>query len=245
MKLNKFSDYPFKLMALGLLAVLLVYQLVVAVRTGLGDLYAAPAMRYLIEVDDSEMEISPADRQAIEHSLNRGLVFAPRTPEYLSSLGWLQQERMALGEAVPGDGEWRRLSALAYDSYVKAAVQRPTWPYDWADIALELYRQERFDSPEYHQALVNAARFGPWKNDIQIIVAELALDTWAELTPTARQATLAAIDRGVRRQPGVILGIIEASPARAAMCSAAVAGSAALPYLRAECLVMFPSGHSG
>jgi hypothetical protein len=244
-KSNKPWDYPVKLTALGLLAVLLMYQLVVAVRTGLGDLYAAPAIHYLIELNDSEMEISSADRQAIERSLNRGLVFAPGMPEYLSSLGWLQQERMALGEAVPGDDEWRRLSALAYDSYAKAAVQRPTWPYDWADVALELYRQERFGSPEYHQALVNAARFGPWKNDIQIIVAELALDTWAELAPTARQATLAAIDRGVRRQPGVMLGIIDASPARAAMCSAAVAVTAALPYLRADCLARFQSGRSG
>jgi hypothetical protein len=244
-KFNKPSDYPVKLTAVGLLAVLLVYQLVGAMRTGLGDLYAAPAIRYLIEVDASEMEISPADRQAVERSLNRGLIFAPGTPEYLSSLGWLQQERMELGEAVPGDDDWRRLSALAYDSYTKAAVQHPTWPYDWADIALELYRQERFDSPKYHQALVNAARFGPWKNDIQIIVAELALDTWGELAPTARQAALAAIDRGVRRQPGVMLGIIDASPARAAMCSAAVAVTAALPYLRAECLVRFPAGHSG
>ena len=239
MKFNKPSDYPIKLTAVGLLAVLLVYQLVGAMRTGLGDLYAAPAMRYLIEVSDRAVEISPADRQAVQRSLNRGLFFAPGTPEYLSSLGWLHQERMAIGEAVPGDVEWRRLSALAYDSYAKAAVQRSTWPYDWADVALELYRQERFDSPEYHQALVNAARFGPWKNDIQIIVTELALDTWGELAPTARKAALAAIDRGIRRQPGVMLGVIVASPARAAMCSAAATATAALPYLRAECLARF------
>jgi hypothetical protein len=224
-----------KMIGLGLLGALLVYQLVAAVRAGLGDMYAAPAMLYMLEANDNQLEITPADRQAIEISLNRGLAFAPDTPEYLINLGWLQQYRMAVDEESLDDAEWLRLSTLAYESYAQAAAQRPTWPYDWGDMALEQYRQRRFDGAEYNQALVNVARFGPWKDDSQVIVAELALDTWEYLRPEARQATLATIDRGLRRQPGVMIEIIEAYPGWPTVCSPDEGFSAELPYLQAEC----------
>jgi hypothetical protein len=224
-----------KTLGLGLLGALLVYQLVAAVRAGLGDMYAAPAMLYMLEANDNQFEITPADQQAIEISLNRGLAFAPYTPEYLGNLGWLQQYRMAVDEESLDDAEWLRLSTLAYESYAKAVAQRPTWPYDWGDMALEQYSQVRFGGAEYNQALVNAARFGPWEDDTQVIVAELALDTWEYLRPEARQATLATIDRGLRRQPGVMIEIIEAYRDWPALCSAEEGDGAALPYLRAKC----------
>jgi hypothetical protein len=234
-QLNSPSSRYLKMIGLGLLGALLVYQLVAAVRVGLGDLYAAPAMLYMLEAGDNQLDITPADRQAIEISLNRGLAFAPDTPEYLSNLGWLQQYRMAVDEESLDDTEWLRLSMLAYESYAQAAAQRPTWPYDWGDMALEQYRQRRFDGAEYNQALVNVARFGPWKDDSQVIVAELALYTWDYLRPEARQATRATIDRGLRRQRGVMIEIIEAYPAWPILCTAEEGNSAALPYLRAEC----------
>ena len=235
MRYNYFFSLSPKKIGLFLAGVVLIFQLVGAVRAGLGDLYAAPAMAYLREAQDQQFEIAPADRNAIEVSLNRSLAFAPDTPQYLSSLGWLQQYRMAADQESLDDDHRFRLSALAYESYAKAVAQRPTWPYDWGDMALEQYRQGQFDGAKYNQALVNVARFGPWKNDSQVIVVKLALDTWDELSPAARQATFATVDRGLKRQSGVMTEIIEAYPGWAAFCSAEKGVSLALPNLRGEC----------
>ena len=213
----------------------LIFQLFGAVRAGLGDLYAVPAMGYLFEAQNNQAEIAAADQQAIELSLNRSLAFAPGTPQYLSSLGWLQQYRMAPDKESLNDDDWLRLSGLAYDFYAQAAAQRPTWPYDWGDMAIERYRQGLFAGAEYNQALVNTARFGPWKNDSQIIVVKLALATWADLVPASRQATLATIERGLKRQSGAISEIIERSPGWASLCSAEAGDILMLPNLREEC----------
>ena len=238
MPLTYHSKRFFRITGLSLFGALLVYQLVVAALTGLADLHAAPAMVYLIEMQDRKLKVAVEDRKAAETSLNRALALAPDNPDYLATLGWLQQ----LGLRQEGDAlipaEKVRLETLAYQYYAQAAAQRPTWPYDWGDMAVEQYGLASFSGSSYHQALVNAARFGPWKDDIQLLVTELGLDTWDDLNLAARQALLMTIDRGLLRQADTIIAIIEAQAAWVTVCVPGQGGSAnfsALLHLRAEC----------
>ncbi len=226
------------MIGLSLFGALLAYQLVVSARTGLADMYALPTMVFLLEIHDRHLELAEEDRQVVEINLNRALALAPDNPDYLSNLGWLRQVRLRQEHDTLDPVEKARLETLAYQSYAQASAQRPTWPYDWGDMALEQYRQANFSGASYHRALVNAARFGSWKNDIQVIITELALDTWDDLNPAARQALLMTIDRGLQRQPKTIIAIIEAYPAWATVCAQEQGGGvafAALPFLLAEC----------
>jgi hypothetical protein len=250
MSLSDHSKSFFRFAGLSLFGALLIYQIVVAAGKGLADVYALPTMNFLLEIHDRHLELAEEDRQVVEINLNRALALAPDNPDYLSSLGWLQQIRLRQEQDTLDPVEKVQIETLAYQSYAQASAQRPTWPYDWGDLALEQYRQANFSGASYHRALVNAARFGPWKDDIQVIITELALDTWDDLNLAARQALLMTIDRGLQRQPDTIIAIIEAYPAWTTVCAPGQGGSASfadLPHLLAECqrrLSVEPDGSS-
>ena len=238
MSLSDQSKRFFRITGLSLFGALLMYQLVVAARTGLADVYALPTMNFLLEIHDRHLELAEEDRQVVEINLNRALALAPDNPDYLSNLGWLQQIRLRQEQDTLDPVEKAQIETLAYQSYAQASAQRPTWPYDWGDMALEQYRQANFSGASYHRALVNAARFGPWKDDIQVIITVHALDTWDDLNLAARQALLMTIDRGLQRQPDTIIAIIEAYPAWDTVCApeqGVIDDFAALPHLLAEC----------
>ena len=69
MPLTYHSKRFFRITGLSLFGALLVYQLVVAALTGLADLHAAPAMVYLIEMQDRKLKVAVEDRKAAETSL--------------------------------------------------------------------------------------------------------------------------------------------------------------------------------
>jgi hypothetical protein len=54
------------------------------------------------------------------------------------------------------------------------------------------------------------ARFGPWKDDEQLLIAELGSDTLQFLSPEAQQAYLLNLDRALRRQPAEVIAIVDA-----------------------------------
>ena len=238
MSLNDQLKRSLRMTGLSLFGALLMYQLVVAAGTGLADVYALPTMNFLLEIHDRHLELAEEDRQVVEINLNRAMALAPDNPDYLSNLGWLQQIRLHQEQDTLDPVEKAQIETLAYQSYARASALRPTWPYDWGDMALEQYRQANFSGALYHRALVNAARFGPWKDDIQVIITEHAMDTWDDLNLAARRALLMTIDRGLQRQPDTIIAIIEAYPAWDTVCAPEQGVSddfAALPHLLAKC----------
>ena len=93
------------LSGLWLFVIMLVYQLTLAVRTGLADIYAAPAIVYLLHQQESDAELEDSEWQAIEANLNRARALAPDTPRYLSHLGWLQQIRLRQEEETLSEDE--------------------------------------------------------------------------------------------------------------------------------------------
>jgi hypothetical protein len=206
--------------------VLLLYSANVALRTGLADVYAAPAMRYLQAKDDAGMPLTEAEWQQLEAALRRGSELAPANPDYLAHLGWLQQIKLTQDNDSLEIEDVLSHAALASGYYGRAAALRPTWPYDWGDLAIEEYRLGKYTSADYSQALVHAARFGPWKNDEQLLIAELGSDTLQFLSPEAEQAYLRTLNRALHRQPAEVIAIVDAYGIWELVCKLVDSGSA-------------------
>ncbi len=198
---------------------LLLYAAIFALRTGLADAYAAPAMAYIQAAKD-DASVSPTERewQQLEAALRRGSELAPANPDYLAHLGWLQQIKLTQDRNGLAIEDLLSYGELASGYYAQAAATRPTWPYDWGDLAIEEYRLGRYTSPDYSQALVNVERFGPWKDDEQLLIAELGSDTLQFLSPEAQQAYLRNLNRALWRQPARVNAIVDAHAAWEPVC---------------------------
>src|SRR4029077_5744874 len=108
---------------------------------------------------EADEVLSRAEWQALYDSLIRALALAPGDPENLSELGRLHR---ILREADDLDaGEISRYGDAGIGYYQAALAQRPTWPWDWGNLALVKYQQYQDTSGVYQDALVRAVEFGP------------------------------------------------------------------------------------
>lgn len=214
------------------LALLLVLPGVRAARNGIADVYAAPALNYLL-YRPAGTPITPSALDSLEDAVGRSIEFAPENPDYLASFGYLEQLKLTLEEPdqsdeavqaaspVPEGSPVREGSTRASAYYARAAAVRPTWPYDWGDMAIEAYRQGRFDSADFQDALVRVVRFGPWKDDEQLLVLEFGSGSFESLNASAAQAYLANLDRALARQPEQAAAIVESWSLWDAVCARA------------------------
>ena len=183
--------------SLAALLLLLGYALSIAVRTGLADAYAEPAKSYLQMKREADEVLTREEWQALYGSLNRALALAPGNPDNLSELGRLHR---ILLEADDLDvGEISRYGDAGAGYYQAALALRPTWPWDWGNLALVKYEQYQDTSGVYQNALVRAVEFGPRESSLQERVAKLGTDSWGALNPAAALAVLTAADRVLER----------------------------------------------
>ena len=118
---------------------LLGYALSIAARTGLADVYAAPAKSYLHAKRYADEVLTQEEWQAVYGSLIQALALAPGDPDNLSELGHLygillEAEDLDAGQ-ISHDGD----AGAGY--YQAALALRPTWPWDWGNLALVKYQQ--------------------------------------------------------------------------------------------------------
>ena len=92
---------------------------------------------------------------------------------------------------------------LAANGYREAIRMRPNWPYSWANLALMKASVNQFDT-EYEQAINQAVMLGPWENAVNISVAEAGMLGWSTLTPDTQAAVMKNIERGIKRNNGVL-----------------------------------------
>ena len=198
-----------------------------AVRNGLADVYAEPAKDYLQDKRDAGAALAEEEWQAIHANFHRSLDIAPANPAILRELGRLHRIQVQSDEL--DQTEIERHGALALDYYAQAASLRPTWPWNWssdAEVRYELYQDA---SDAYHQALILAAHFGPWEGLVQRTVVELGIDSWPDLSPDARQAVLAMVDRALQRQPERLMFIVDSEQSWATLCQATLPVAATGP----------------
>ena len=148
------------------LLLLLTYALSLAARTGLADVYAAPAKSYLQTKREAGEVLTRDEWQALYGSLIRSLALAPGDPENLSELGRLH--RILLEADDLDAGEISRYGDAGAGYYQAALAQRPTWPWDWGNLALVKYQQYQDTSGVYQDALVRAVEFGPRESPLQV-----------------------------------------------------------------------------
>jgi hypothetical protein len=204
----------------------------VAGRNGLSDVYARPAIDYLENKSGADFRISEAEWQAVYESISRADELMPGSPRYLDNLGWLEQTKLdLLADALDIDKVDTHTRA-AEGHYRSAVAARPTWPYYWGSLALVKYRRGDFDTDEYSVALANAARFGPWKDDSQRLVADLGSDTLEFLSPHAQRAVVVNLEQGLSRQSDAILEIVYDWEA---VCETAGVPDVSLPLLSSHC----------
>ena len=226
------ADAPrasFVRVSVALLALTLVYALILAARNGLADVYAEPAKNFLQDKRDSGDTLTEAEWQVINANLQRALKLQPDNPVTLTELGRLH--RIQLEVDTLERAEIERHGALALDYYERAARLRPTWPWGWSSMALVRYELFEDSSDAYHQALIRAARFGPWEGSIQRLIVDLGLDTWEHLSPGARHTVLVTVDRALKRQPDGLNAIVDAKDSWQTLCGA----PADLSRLRRHC----------
>jgi hypothetical protein len=99
--------------------------------------------------------------------------------------------------------------------------------------------------------LINAARFGPWKDDIQVNLMWMGLDSWYDLSQEARLATVATVERGLQRQAAKTIEIIDIFPAWPELCGVEASLESsdvpndATPQITAECQKRSPADPVG
>ena len=201
------------------LLLLLGYALCVAARAGLADVYAEPAKSYLQKKREADEVLSPAEWQAIYDSLIRALALAPGDPENLSELGRLH--RILLEAEDLDAGEISRFGNAGASYYQAALAQRPTWPWDWGNLALVKYQQYQDTSAVYQDALVRAVEFGPREPSLQDRIADLGARSWLALSPAAALAVLTATERALERDAQSFSGMSDAKERWRPLCARA------------------------
>lgn len=218
------------------LALLLVWPTWVAMRNGLSDLYARPAIDFLAGKRFDSYTISEVEWRAIDNIVTQADKLMPGNPRYLEALGLLQQLKLTVfGDELSVEERSAHASA-AKDYFLKSLERRPTWPYYWGNLALEHYRGGNYGADEYSLALANASRFGPWKNDIQRLVVDLGSKTLEFLSPRAKREILLSVERGLHRQPENTIRLVLGNGAWPKLCEASDALlDITLPRIEAVC----------
>lgn len=226
-------DVPPSALVRALIAALLLllgYAFSIAAGTGLADVYATPARIYLQTKRDAGEVLTQDEWQALEGSLTRALALAPGDPENLSELGRLY--RILLNADDLDAGQISRDGDAAVGYYQAALAQRPTWPWDWGNLALAKYQQYQDTSGVYQDALARAVEFGPRESSLQDRVVRLGSHSWSALNPAAARAVLTAADRALERDPESFSGISDAKERWRPLCSRA---DDSFPYLKRRC----------
>ena len=131
-----------------------------------------------------------------------------------------------------------RYGDAATGYYQAALALRPTWPWDWGNLALVKYQQYQDTSGVYQDALVRAVEFGPREPSLQRQVAELGSDSWSALNPAAAEAVLTAVDRALERDAETLSEISDAKERWQPLCTKA---GDSFRYLRRRCEMLGPT----
>ena len=208
----------------GIAAGILLFAIFAAARIGLADIYATPAQSYLAGRSNAALdnevalELTAEELNAISANLDRALAFTATNPELLSWAG-----RVNLYRLIPDEldaPEILEIGNAAAQRFNEALAARPTWPWDWLNLASARYEQFQDGSSEYHLALIRAMQFGAKEPTVHSAVAQLGLDTWPSLDQGAAQAVLQAVDSSLENNDPFLMELTEISEAWTEVCAA-------------------------
>ena len=103
--------------------------------------------------------------------------------------------------------------------HIRQAINlRPSWPYAWAQLALIKHHSSGMDA-EAAEALNKAMTLGPWEPTVQLIVAEIGLASWADLTPGLQAKLIDTIAGTAPAESAAILQLVKKFKLLDIMCN--------------------------
>ena len=132
-------------------------------------------------------------------SMAKAVRLHPGQAAYLEDMGELLFQKPTISADLQQQAE----------AYVRQAVAlRPSWPYAWAQFAMARYRLTGWDA-EVALALEKAIEFGPWEPSVQIIVAEIGLSSWQELSLGLKDKVIGHIAHSKPAEAAQVFGIAQ------------------------------------
>jgi hypothetical protein len=183
--------------ALGAAALLLLAMHATALR-GLADLAYYPARSTLDAWSRQGAAPTPAQWVAARDALAKARRLEPDNPLFVEETGRLYEKRVA--DVDPAQPVARSYLEPALAEFRLATRMRPASPFAWINVALVKFRLGALDG-EFHAAVENAARLGPWEPGVQRTLADIGFAGWGALPEPARSAIAGAIERGLQSQP--------------------------------------------
>jgi len=171
-----------------------LYLASVAGKWGLADYYASQS--YEILTSWRTEPLTDESWQAAHDALAAALSLDPTHPTYHHRMGRLYHLRMRMDPL-----HRQKWGDLAKQDFHASLDVRPYWPLTWANLALVKRDLAEFDG-EMMQALVNAAKYGPWEPGVHEMLAEIGLPYLPLYSGQAKAAIVGSITRGLRSPVG-------------------------------------------
>jgi hypothetical protein len=146
------------------------------------------------------------------------LFWRGQQPDYLEAMAQLYYWRNTQTDISAAELDQNFEASLRY--YRLAIVQRPLWPYAWANVAL-IKAQMRLWDAEFYTALLRAQQLGPWETRVQLAVHEAGLISWRQLDFKNRELLLQNFSNSFfasQRQVKKMLALTEKYSYKAAFC---------------------------
>lgn len=182
---------------------------------GMGDLYGYK-VRYALEQWQERPQLPQPEEisEALADS-NSALNWEESNPEYVELKGRVLYYR-ALVSGLDAQG----LDDIANAKVLhqQAIKLRPRWPYSWANLVLMKSYLKEFDE-EYHQALINSLKLGPWEKSVHLTLSHAAALSWDSLSLEQKRLFAQNIERGIVRNMPEVRTILSAYTKTASICA--------------------------
>lgn len=137
---------------------------------GLADLLAFGPLQRLSQLDARGELPAPEDWNRARRDLQRARTLDPDNPAHAESLArWYERYSLRL---PPSSGVARAYLEQSAAHLRRALAGRPGSPYTWVSLAAVKLRLGEVDA-EFHAAVENARRFGPWEPGVQRALIEI------------------------------------------------------------------------
>lgn len=176
---------PLGVVLIALIAMALIFGGVRMTSAGIADFQA---QAFLADWETKSAQPSQRAWDVAHQAARRAIAHYPvANGAYLERLGYIHAWQHFSQPFGSTDAQPSRQAAR--DAQRAAVQARPTWPYAWAALAEAKLNLLEFDD-EFHQALANALRYGPYRADIQRRVAAVGFIAWPQLSPHQQTTTL-------------------------------------------------------
>lgn len=181
--------------AKGPLVFLLVFFLLVLVASSaiafIADIYYFQAKKFEYRWERNPLSLNYDDWLDSKYHIDKALKLSAKHPDYLQFLGRLSIWRYFVNETPDS-----QLSSQSLEAFRESLLERPYWPYAWAELVLLKSQLGQIDE-EFQLAFNKALAYGPWEHQVIVNLFNAGLGSWSDLSGEQREQLLSLFERGV------------------------------------------------